>query len=74
MGKPRAIRDRKSEMLSCWVCAVVVAIIYVGKNLLIGFQSIGMFDLAFMILFIVWVLIALFYTVRYKKWKKDHNM
>ena len=36
MSKPRAIRNRKSEMISCWVCAAFIAILFIGKNLLIG--------------------------------------
>lgn len=31
MSKPRAIRNRKSEMISCWVCAAFIAILFIGK-------------------------------------------
>lgn len=74
MGKPRAVRDRKSEMISCWICTAFIAIIFVAKNLLIGFQSMGVFNLALIILLVIWIVIALFYTIQYKKWKKTNNM
>lgn len=74
MGKPRAVRDRKSEMMSCWICVAFIAIVFVAKNLLIGFQSMGVFNLALIILFVIWIVIALFYTIQYKKWKKTNNM
>lgn len=73
MGKPGAIRNRKNEMISCWVCVAFVAAVYVLKGLLIGFQSTAVFNLAIFILFIVWVLIALFYTLQYWKWKKANS-
>lgn len=73
MGKPGAIRNRKNEMISCWVCVAFVAAVYVLKGLLIGFQSTAVFNLAIFILFIVWVLIAFFYTVQYWKWKKANS-
>ena len=68
MSKPRAIRNRKSEMISCWVCAAFIAI------LLIGSGSMGVFNTALIILFVVWILISLFYTIQYFKWKKANNM
>ena len=46
MSKPRAIRNRKSEMISCWVCAAFIAILFIGKNLLIGSGSMGVFNTA----------------------------
>lgn len=73
MGKPGAIRNRKNEMISCWVCVAFVAAVYVLKGLLIGFQSTAVFNLAIFILFIVWVLISLFYTMQYWKWKKTNG-
>ena len=69
MSKPRAIRNRKSEMISCWVCAAFIAILFIGKNLLIG-----VFNTALIILCVVWVLISLFYTIQDFKWKKANNM
>lgn len=74
MGRPRGVRDRKSEMISCWICAAFVAVVFVAKNLLIGYLVLGTFNLALIILFVVWVLIAVFYTFQYKKWKKTNNM
>lgn len=74
VGKPRAVRDRKSEMISCWICVAFVAIIFVGKNLLIGFETIGVFNIVLIVLFVLWVLFAVFYTFQYKKWKKNNNM
>ena len=68
MSKPRAIRNRKSEMISCWVCAAFIAILFIGKNLLIGSGSMGVFNTALIIL------ISLFYTIQYFKWKKANNM
>ena len=74
MSKPRAIRNRKSEMISCWVCAAFIAILFIGKKLLIGSGSMGVFNTALIILFVVWILISLFYTIQYFKWKKANNM
>ena len=74
MSKPRAIRNRKSEMISCWVCAAFIAILFIGKHLLIGSGSMGVFNTALIILFVVWILISLFYTIQYFKWKKANNM
>lgn len=73
MSKPRAIRNRKSEMISCWVCAAFIAICLL-ENLLIGSGSMGVFNTALIILFVVWILISLFYTIQYFKWKKANNM
>ena len=74
MSKPRAIRNRKSEMISCWVCAAFIANLLIGKNQLIGSGSMGVFNTALIILFVVWILISLFYTIQYFKWKKANNM
>ena len=68
MSKPRAIRNRKSEMISCWVCAAFIAILFIGSG------SMGVFNTALIILFVVWILISLFYTIQYFKWKKANNM
>lgn len=72
-GKAGAIRNRKNEMISCWICVAFVVVVYVLKGLLIGFQSTAVFNLAIFILFIVWLLIALFYTLQYWKWKKANS-
>lgn len=74
MSKQKAIRDRKGEMISCWVCAAFVAIIYLGKILLIGFDSASTFQAVLLVLFVVWILIAVFYTVQYGRWKKKNGM
>lgn len=74
MGKPRAIRNRKSEMISCWVCVLFVAILLIGKNLLIGSSSMGMFNGIMIVLLIIWFFIAIFYTYQYYHWKKVNNM
>lgn len=74
MGKPQAIRNRKSEMVSCWVCAAFVAVIFLVKNLFIGANTMGVFNLALIILFVIWVLISIFYTFQYFKWKKKNNL
>ena len=74
MGKPRAIRDRKSEMISCWVCTAVIAVLFIAKNLLVGAETMGVFNMALIILFVVWMLISIFYTFQYRKWKKTNNM
>lgn len=73
MGKPQAIRNRKNEMISCWVCAVFVAIVFIVKNLLVGSTTMGVFNLALLVLLGVWILISLFYTFQYCKWKKSNN-
>ncbi|MCI5731311.1 MAG: hypothetical protein MR304_07195 [Eubacterium sp.] len=74
MGKPRAVRDRKSEMISCWICAAFIAVIFIAKNILVGADAMGVFNLALIILFVVWVFISIFYTFQYFKWKKANNM
>lgn len=74
MGKPQAIRNRKSEMISCWVCTAFVAIIFLVMNFLLKTDSLGIFNLAVSVLFGVWVLISLFYTFQYIRWKKTNNM
>ena len=74
MGKPKAVRNRKSEMTSCWVCAAFVAIVNLGINALLGFQTNRVFNLALIILFIMWVIFAIFHTIQYIKWKKKNNM
>lgn len=74
MGKPQAIRNRKSEMISCWVCAAFVAIVFIVKNLLVGSNTMGVFNVALLLLFVVWILISLFYTFQYYKWKKSNNV
>lgn len=73
MGKPRAVRNRKSEMTSCWVCVIFVAIVFCVKNFLIGFDMTSMFNIVVLIVFAVWLIAAVFYTIEYKKWKKDHT-
>lgn len=74
MGKPRAIRDRKSEMLGCWACFAFVAILLIAKTLLIGASGMGFFNIIMMVLLVVWLFIALFYTYQYYKWKKINQM
>lgn len=74
MSRQKAVRDRKSEMMSCWICAIFVAIIFVGKTLLIGFDTVRTFNIVLLVLLVLWVLIAIFYTFQYMKWKKKNNM
>lgn len=74
MGRQKAVRDRKSEMTSCWVCAAFIAIVNVVINVLLGFQSKSVFNLVLIILFVIWVAFAIFYTIQYRKWKKKNNM
>ena len=74
MGKPRAIRNRKSEMISCWICALFVAILLIGKNLLVGTSSMGLFNIIMIVLLVIWILISIFYTFQYRKWKKKNDM
>lgn len=74
MSRQKAVRDRKSEMISCWICAIFVALIFFGKMLLIGPGSISTFNIVLLILLFVWVLIAIFYTIQYRKWKKKNDM
>ena len=73
MSKPHAIRNRKSEMMSCWVCAAFVAVVFIVKNLFIGADTMGVFNMALILLFVVWVLISLFYTFQYIRWKKKNG-
>ena len=72
MSRQKAVRDRKSEMISCWVCAIFVAIVFLGKTLLIGFDTVSIFNIVLLILLLAWVMIAVFYTFQYRKWKKDN--
>jgi hypothetical protein len=74
MGKPRAVRNRKNEMVSCWVCALFVLIVLLVKTFFIGTKTMGVFNLALIILLIIWVLISVFYTFQYWKWKKKNKM
>ena len=63
MSKPRAIRNRKSEMISCWVCAAFIAILFIGKNLLIGSGSMGVFNTALFICRMDFNFFVLYYPV-----------
>lgn len=74
MGKPQAIRNRKSEMISCWVCAAFVAVVSIVMNFLLSVDALGVFNVVVGALFIVWILISLFYTYQYFRWKKSNNM
>ena len=74
MSRQKAVRDRKSEMISCWVCTAVIAVLFIAKNLLVGAETMGVFNMALIILFVVWMLISIFYTFQYRKWKKTNNM
>ncbi len=62
MGKPKAIRNRKNEMISCWICALFVMILYVVKGFLLGFGT-GSIDVALWVLCAVWVVISIVYAV-----------
>lgn len=73
MGKPQAIRNRKNEMISCWVCTAFVAIVFSVMNFLLNVEALGVFNVAVSVLFIVWILISLFYTFQYLRWKKSNN-
>lgn len=33
----------------------------------------SMFNIMVLIVFAVWLIAAVFYTIEYKKWKKDHT-
>ena len=74
MGKPQAIRNRKNEMISCWVCTAFIAVVFIVKNVLVGSDTMGLFNLALILLFGVWILISLFYTFQYYKWKRTNKM
>lgn len=74
MSNSKGVRNRKSEMTSCWVCTAFVAIVYLVKNIFLGFELMGTVNIALMILFGIWAIISLFYTFQYRKWKKKNNM
>lgn len=73
MGKPRPIRNRKNEMISCWACVVFVALIYAVKLGLLT-TSLSMIDYIFWGLGAVWIVIAIFYTIVYVKKKEDSGV
>lgn len=65
MGKPRAIRNRKNEMISCWVCTFVLVLVYLAKTVFIGNTTVGTLDVVLWLLTGIWFCISVFYTVQF---------
>ncbi len=70
MLKKRPIRNRKSEMASCWACTVFLLIILLGKFFLLGFDSISVIDYAILVLIGMWFVISLIYTILYFRYRE----
>ncbi len=73
MAYTNSVKDSKNGVVSCWVCTGVLILMDVmrltmlpGKNKII--------DWIFLILILIWVIISVYQTVKYRKTKQGDEM
>lgn len=68
MANTNSVKDPKNGVVSCWVCTGVLILIDVMRlTMLRGSNKI--IDWIFIVLILIWVIISVYQTIKYKKTK-----
>lgn len=68
MANTNAVKDPKNGVVSCWVCTGVLIFADILRILMLGTKH-NAVDWIFIILIIIWIIISVVETVKYRKEK-----
>lgn len=68
MANTNAVKDPKNGVVSCWVCTGVLIFADILRILMLGTKH-NVVDWIFIILIIIWIIISVVETVKYRKEK-----
>lgn len=72
MANTNAVKDPKNGVVSCWVCTGMMIFIDVLRLTMLRMNN-RVVDWVFIALIIIWVVISVVETVKYKKFKKKQE-
>lgn len=68
MANTHAVKDPKNGVVSCWVCTGMMILIDVIRLTMLRMNN-KMTDWVFILLIVIWVVISVYQTIKYKKMK-----
>lgn len=68
MANTNAVKDPKNGVVSCWVCTGVLIFADVFRIMMLG-PNHNVANWVFLVLIVIWVIISIVETVKYKKEK-----
>lgn len=68
MANTHAVKDPKNGVVSCWVCTGMMILIDVIRLTMLRMNS-KVTDWVFILLIVIWVVISVYQTIKYKKMK-----
>lgn len=68
MANTNAVKDPKNGVVSCWVCTGAMIFIDVFRLIMLRMNN-RVVDWVFILLIVIWIVISVYQTVKYKKMK-----
>lgn len=68
MANTHAVKDPKNGVISCWVCTGMMIFIDVIRLTMLRMNN-KLVDWVFILLIVIWVVISVYQTMKYKKMK-----
>ncbi|MCM1245850.1 MAG: hypothetical protein NC293_09445 [Roseburia sp.] len=68
MANTHAVKDPKNGVVSCWVCTGMMIFIDVIRLTMLRMNN-RLVDWVFILLIVIWIVISVYQTVKYKKMK-----
>lgn len=68
MANTHAVKDPKNGVISCWVCTGMMIFIDVVRLTMLRMNN-KLVDWVFILLIVIWIVISVYQTIKYKKMK-----
>lgn len=68
MANTHAVKDPKNGVVSCWVCTGMMILIDAIRLTMLRMNN-KVTDWVFILLIVIWVVISVYQTIKYKKMK-----
>lgn len=68
MANTHAVKDPKNGVVSCWVCTGMMIFIDVIRLMMLRMNN-RLVDWVFILLIVIWIVISVYQTIKYKKMK-----
>lgn len=68
MANTNAVKDPKNGVISCWVCTGMMILIDVVRLTMLRMNN-RLVDWVFILLIVIWIVISVYQTLKYKKTK-----
>ncbi len=68
MANTHAVKDPKNGVISCWVCTGMMIFIDVIRLTMLRMNN-KLVDWVFILLIVIWIVISVYQTIKYKKMK-----